>query len=117
MECIGDFPIVNKNDPLHKPTIAPQSARELFDNLSKVASGFSADDVATAAANLLVNAIRQNKATRDSASNAFDEIASRAKHVLLEQHYDLMGKRRNVFPFHQTIEVPLIKSKTKIHGM
>lgn len=107
----------NPNDPLHKPTAGPQSARQLFDNLSKVASGFGADDVMLAAANLLINAIRQHKATRDGAVVAFDEIAARSKHVLLEQHYDQMGRRRNVFPFHQVIEVPLIKSTSKIHGL
>jgi hypothetical protein len=109
--------MTNPNDPLTKPTAAPDAARELFQNLSKVCSGFTAEQVIVAAINLLINAIRQNKATRDGAAQAFDEVSAHAKQMLLDQHYDLTGKRRNIFPFHQTIEIPHVAFKSKISGV
>jgi hypothetical protein len=57
---------------------------------------------------MLVNAIRQSQPTRQGAADTLDQLVSRVKLLLLDQHYDAMGKRRNVFPFHQVIEVPRI---------
>ncbi len=96
---------INPKDPLapSKP-IAPDAARELFKRLSALSSGFSSEDVVGAATNLLVNAIRQRQPKRFGAERQFDEAFGRAKHTLLEQHYDLAGNRRNIFPFDQFVE-------------
>lgn len=107
---------INRNDPLHKPTTAPLPARELFDRFSAVANGFGTSDVATAAVNLLVNVIRQQHASRSAAEKSFDEMLGRAKNVLLEQHYDLTGKRRNVFPFHQIVEMQHFDARKKTNS-
>lgn len=92
-------------DPLHSAQFVPDRTRELFDALSKCASGFSASEVAGAAINLLLNAIRQSHSTRDRAAKAFDEHAGRAKYLLLEKHYHNDGSRRNIFPFAQHLTV------------
>jgi hypothetical protein len=96
----------NGKDPLHSAQFTPDRTRELFGALSQCASGFSASEVAGAAINLLLNAIRQTHATQSGAAKAFDEHAGRAKHLLLEKHYHGDGSRRNIFPFEQRLEVP-----------
>lgn len=93
----------NPLDPMRKS--GPDQQRELFNMFCKVASGFGTDEVAGAAINLLVNALRQAHSTQPKALARLDEIAATAK-GLLAQHYDALGRRRNIFPFHQTIEVP-----------
>jgi len=101
--------VVNLQDPMQKTDFAPPNAKELFDSLSKAADGFSAADVMSAAANLLVNSVRCAHATCAGAERAFDEVVGRSKHLLLEKHYDMVGKRRNIFPFDQVIEVPALR--------
>jgi hypothetical protein len=102
-------------DPLHSDRVVPDRARELFGALSQCANGFSSDEVANAAINLLLNSIRQSHATQNGAARAFDEMAGRAKHLLLEAHYHGDGKRRNIFPYTQHLDVcPPGWSKTKI---
>ena len=103
-------------DPLRDPKLVPDRTRELFEKLSKAADGSSASEVANAALSLLIGSIRQAKPTRDGAEKMFDELAGRAKHLLLEQHYHGNGQRRNIFPHHQVIEVgPPDWSKNTIH--
>lgn len=97
-------------DPL--PKAASDNGRVLFEKMAQVASGFSQEDVSNAAGNLLVNAIRQTCSTPQQADLAFDGLVARLKGLLLDQHYQ-NGRRRNVFPFHQVIHVPLIKSQNK----
>lgn len=94
-----------KSDPLNQ---RPDAERELFTRLSQMARGFEHDVVVGAAANVLLNAIRQNKATRQQAETAFDELFGKLKAILVE-HYDEAGRRRSVFPHHQVIEVPIIR--------
>lgn len=108
-----DIPYVNPKDPLHKAAAAPDAARELFGAFSKVAHGFARADAITAAVNVLVNAIRQDHPTRLGAERAFDELFGRTKNILLEQHYDMVGKRRNIFPFHQTMNIPYFDARKK----
>lgn len=103
-------------DPLKDASLIPERPRQLFEKLSKSADGFTANEVATAAINLLINSIRQSKATRDEAAKAFDELTGQAKHLLLEKHYHGNGQRRNVFPHNQIIQVgPPDWSKSTIH--
>lgn len=106
---------MNPSDPLSKPRNGA-GAQALFENLSKVAIGFTTGDVAVAGMNLLVNSIRQSYSSRDQASEAFDMFATKAKEVLLAEHYDLMGRRRNIFPFNQIISPEFVKFESKING-
>ena len=102
----------NKLDPLQKPR--SDHGKDLFALLSKAASGFSYDDVVTAAMNLVLNAIRQSFATSQAAEQAYDELMAKTKSVLLDQHY-AAGKRKSVFPFHQVISPGLAKLKNRIN--
>lgn len=95
-----------KGDPLRNN--APFSGKELFNRFSKAADGFPTDAAVVAAGNILLNALRQTNATRAEAEKAFNELFGRLKQTLLD-HYDSTGKRRPIFPFHQTIEVPLMR--------
>lgn len=103
---------MSPKDPLQS---APQ--RELFNAMSKVATGCSADQVIEASAVLLINAIRQNCSMRHAAAGKFDEIAAKARQVLLNEHYDATGRRRNVFPFAQTISVSPVVNSNKLKGL
>lgn len=94
--------LINPNDPLNN---TPDRTRELFETFVQTASGHTADSVVGAAANLLVNAIRQAHSTQRGALNSFDEMSAKIR-AFLAEHYDGIGKRRNVFPFHQTVEMP-----------
>lgn len=96
-------------DPLKQ---TPEPQRELFDAFCKVAHGFSAEQVAGAAVNLVVNALRQSHPTLRGATGSFDQIVERTR-AMIASHYDGLGKRRNVFPFHQIIEVPHLDMRRK----
>ena len=99
--------IGGKSDPLNQ---RPDAERELFTRMSQLSSGFPHEAVVGAAANVLLNAIRQNKATRQQAELAFDELFGKLKAILVD-HYDGAGRRRSVFPHPQTIEMPMIRFK------
>lgn len=101
---------VNPKDPLSKTSDAQ---RELFDRLTASAAGFTIEHVAGAAANLIVNAIRQAHPSQKSALDSLDEIFSHVR-TLLAGHYDTQGKRRNIFPFHQHLEVPMLDARAKV---
>ena len=90
------------NDPLLK---APEAEAALFRAFVQAANGFSHDQVAGAAVNLLVNVLRQRNSGRQAALSDTDRIHASMRQIL-DAHYDAMGKRRNIFPFHQVIEVP-----------
>lgn len=97
-------PLRNPKDPLHNQA---EAAKELFRQFEQLAEqgGFSVDDVQRAAANVLMNAIRERYVTRTTALAAFDELTTKMRHLLAENHYDLTGKRRNVFPYTQHVDV------------
>lgn len=99
-------------DPLK---VGPNNTRELFNRFSKVATDFPRDVVVGAVSNVLLNALRQSHGRRDQAAAAFDELAARLKAVLME-HYNGMGERRNVFPFHQTLEMPHMVARRGANG-
>jgi len=96
---------MNENDPLK--IAVPDRQRELFRRFGQVANGFSSEDVNGAAANLIVNSLRQAYPTRARAEVAYDELFGRIKSLLVS-HYDLLGRKRGVFPFDQMIEMPLV---------
>lgn len=98
---------------MNQDPIAKNSAnaeRALFNLLAKASNGFSREQVIGAAANVIVNALRQEHDTQSKALNDFDALTAKVRE-LIASHYDVLGRRRNVFPFHQTIEVPLFKAK------
>lgn len=103
----------NPNDPLLKTGPAEQEA--LFRAFKSSADGHSVEAAIGAACNVLVNALRQAYAKREDAARRFDEIMARTKAVLVEQHYDAMGRKRGVFPFHQKIDLPRVVDPERVH--
>jgi hypothetical protein len=99
----------NPKDPLHQQADAENA---LFSALAKVANGFTSEQVVGAALNLVVNAIRQANASDKGALDAAD-AAHAAMRKILVAHYDNAGKRRNIFPFHQVIEMPFLDLRKK----
>jgi hypothetical protein len=99
----------NPKDPLHSQSDAEKT---LFEALAKVCNGFTQEQVAGAALNLIVNAIRQGYATDKGALDAAD-AAHAAMRKILVAHYDNAGRRRNIFPFHQIVEMPFVDLKKK----
>jgi hypothetical protein len=91
------------NDPLRKASSA--SEQELFREIGRTLNAAPAEMVSGIAVNLLVNVLRQQHASKAAAERAFDEVVAKAKSLLLDQHYDLTGRRRNVFPFHQVVQM------------
>jgi hypothetical protein len=103
---------INPKDPIKKITSGYQ--QECFGRMCKAADAFQVSDVVVAAANVLVNALRQAHATRDQATARFDELFGQIK-ILLADHYDANGKRKaGVFPFHQSIAADHVTDKDKI---
>lgn len=97
-------------DPMLLAT--PDNGRELFKRLAQVCNGFSQDDVVTAAANLLINAIRQQHPTRGKAEAAFNELFGRSKQVLVD-HYDMGGRKKGIFPYDQVITPAFFNARKK----
>lgn len=100
----------NPRDPI-KANGAPDSGEELFAQMVRACNGHGSDAVESAAANLLINALRQRYATSGEAEDAFDQLIARAKTALLGQHYrpGRFGTRVNgVFAFRQEIVVPTL---------
>lgn len=104
---------INHHDPL--PKHGPSAQRELFDRFSRAADGFSAQDTVGAAVNILLNALRQVHPTRVAAELAFDDMFGRSK-ALLVDHYDSLGRKRGLFPYHQTIEVEHFDARRSANG-
>jgi len=102
--------MANPNDPL--PKFGAPGQRELFGQFTKVANGFSTEDVIGAAANLMVNAIRQAQPTRQKAEASYDELFGQIKSLLVS-HYDSLGRKRGLFAYDQVIEVPYWDSRKK----
>lgn len=106
-----DYTQFNAKDPLANTGI--EAGRELFKKLAVCCDGFARDAVLLAAGHLLLNVLRQGCANRLAAERAFDELAAGLKSVLLDQHYDLMGKRRNIYPYDQSITMPYFDDRKK----
>ena len=98
----------NPADPLKHA--GPPAGAELMRRMAQQCDGFSFDDVASAAANMLINVLRQKHDTAGAAEDAFDQITAQAKAVLLGEHYrpGRAGKRlQGTFPFSQVIAAGL----------
>jgi hypothetical protein len=98
----------NPKDPLLKA--GPTYQRELFNRFAQNANGFSTEDVIGAASNIIINALRQAHSTRIAAESRYDEIFGKMKSLLLN-HYDVLGRKRGVFPFDQVIEMDRFNDK------
>ena len=97
----------NPADPLN--AAGPPAAAELMRSIAQQCDGFTFEDVVNAAANMIINALRQQHETAGAAEQAFDQVASSAKAVLIGQHYrpGRNGKRiQGAFAFRQGIVVP-----------
>lgn len=101
--------IGGKADPLNQ---RPDAERELFKQFSQLCNGFPNEAAIGASANILINALRQNKVTWREAEPAFDELFGKLKSILAS-HYDGTGRRRSVFPHPQVLNVPLIDMRKK----
>ncbi len=91
------------SDPLRKNV--PDAARKLFVAYGHASNGFSVPVVLDAAANVVINAVRQQCAMRQDAERMFNELLGRSKQVLLDHYDGVTGKRRNIFPHTQHIIV------------
>lgn len=103
----------NPNDPL-KRTLE-QNERELMRRFGRAADGFPNDAVIGAALNCFTNSIRQIYPNVRDAEARYNELIGKMKSVLLSHYDGVTGKRKSVFPFHQTISPGLFESKSKIH--
>jgi hypothetical protein len=92
------------SDPLVDPRLVGDGERALFEALSHEAMGYQRAHVIGAAANLIINALRQDHERREGAGRAFDEYFGRIKELLM-QHYDSTGRRRGVFAYDQALTV------------
>ena len=102
----------NPKDPLKR---AESEQLELTRKFGLVASGFSNEAVLGAAINVFVNAIRQTYPTLSSADARYTELVGKFKSVLLGHYDSVTGKRRSIFPFHQTISPVLFKDEDTVH--
>ena len=91
----------NPKDPMNK---TEDRARRLFLEMSKLCNGAPNDVIIQAAFNIVLNAIRQKNARLNEALSDFDQMASKLRSFLADHYFAATGKRRNIFPFHQTIE-------------
>ena len=101
----------NPKDPLLKT--GPESEQALFKSLSLLCDGFPTDVVINAAANMLINAVRQTRQTRPEAERYIDELIGRTKTILLDRHYDSAGRRKGIFPYDQHLYAEHFISRNK----
>jgi hypothetical protein len=99
----------NPKDPL--TSMSNEAGKALFDQMVQMCNGFPYEAVCDAAANLIINAIRQKYPKAKEAEAVFDELSYKLKALLLGSHYDLMGNRKNIFPFTQSIEHQLFDAR------
>ena len=98
----------NKQDPLRK---TEEARRVLFTRFSEAANSFPQRDVTYAAANLIINSVRQQCKTQRAAELMIEEVFAHTKRVLLEEHYFPAGGRRNVYPYKQVIGMDLVRMR------
>ena len=93
---------VNSADPLKRTEGA-----DLFLKLTAQCVGHDYDEVASAALNLLLNALRQKHDSRMGAEAEYSEKTGRAHQMLLGHYDSVTGRRLSVFPHTQRINMPL----------
>jgi hypothetical protein len=106
---------LNPSDPLYK--VGTEHDQTLFKKLVEDCRGHPRESIAQAAFWLIINCIRQDIDNIDKAEWAFNELAGRAKQLLLDEHYDRVTKRRrNIFPFNQVITPALFVDPETVRG-
>lgn len=100
---------MSSRDPISQN---PDAAREVFRKFGALAHGFPREDVLNAAANMVINSLRQMHDKREGAGRAWDEIMARAKSQLMEC-YDSAGRKKGVFPYAQHVIVPFFDARRK----
>ncbi len=100
----------NPSDPLHQN---PDVAKELFRQLGAVSNAFPLEMVETAAFNLLLNVVRQRHANRNEADARWSELTGKGRGVLMDHYDPVTQKRRNIFPFAQTINAAHFSDRRK----
>lgn len=84
-----------------------QREQKLFEQVNALLIGVPVEVVRSIAMNLVVGSIREYVPFRKDAEQIMDGWFGRAKSTLLDFHYDpVTGRRRAMFPFTQTIEMP-----------
>lgn len=102
----------NPQDPTRNVTAS--NPKQLFQKFGAVANGFRYDDVIDAAANLIVNSLRQKYDSRANAMSAYSLLMNKVGD-LLSSHYDKStGRRKNIFPFTQHISADHFKDKDNL---
>lgn len=70
-------------------------SKTLMETFAKQANGYQLDDVADAAANMIVNVVRQKHISLEAAEEELDDCIERMKENLKKHHYTKEGIRRN----------------------
>lgn len=102
-------PLVNPKDPMLKG--GPDAQIELFRAFAQLCEGKPLEMAVDAAANIIINALRQQNPTWQKAEPAFDEIFGKMK-SLLADHYDSLGRKRGIFAHPQSVVLPLVNEQT-----
>ncbi len=88
-------------DPLK---MGPEAGLEVYKRYQRASIGFPYDLVTNAAANIILNVLRQSHKKKSKADDALRQLLERMRGVL-DDHYDHAGNRRSIFPFNQNIDV------------
>lgn len=104
---------INPKDPLLAS--GPEQQRVLFDRYREASRDFPVDAVMGAAINLVVTALRQSRPSRQLAEQGFNEYAQKTLALLLEHYDSVTGKRKNIFPFTQVIQMGLHEEPDRIN--
>lgn len=99
----------NPKDPMNK--VLDDRARALFREFGKLCNGAPNDVILMAAFNVILSAVRQKHPRRQGALNDFDQMMIKFRTLLADKHYSVSGKRLNIFPFTQNIEVSHFNAK------
>jgi len=101
----------NPKDPLLKT--APERVRHLILAFSDISDGFSAEDVVKASASMMITVLRQAHPSWRVAEPRINELFGQAKQ-LLKNHYDGADNRKvGIFPYDQSINMPLLDTRKK----
>lgn len=105
---------MSQSDPLLG---LPEQERLLYEAFNLASRGKNYDAAMGAAINIIVNVIRQMEPSRASAEARYNELFGRGKTILLDRHYDsVTGKRRNVFPHTQVVQMAFHHEDDEIRG-
>ena len=86
-----------------------REARKLLDAFSSAANGYTRDDVIDAAANLVLNALRQEHQRLEEADEELRALADRMQKMLAQRHYNEIGQRRTGKIFLPDL-IPIVRS-------